>query len=93
MVWKRSSCSHHHKAFLSELFQEINPIDAAYAVVERVNSKLRSQYLEITKRHGPENYPLILHHDQNLVAVCLSHDKFLNELLHNTIVTGANVQL
>ena len=78
----------HHKAFSAELLRKINPLDAAYAIVEYVNSKLRSRYLEIAKRYGAQELkvenemdpqrvftcPLSLHRSQNLVAVCLPPD-------------------
>lgn len=74
----------HHKAFSAELLRKINPLDAAYAIVEYVNSKLRSQYTEIAERHEARKLnienemdlqrvftcPLSLHRSLNVVAVC-----------------------
>jgi len=78
----------HHRAFSRELLRKINPLDAAYAIVEYVNSKLRSRYLEIAKKYRAQELkvenemdlqrvftcPLSLHRSRNLVAVCLSPD-------------------
>jgi len=74
----------HHRAFSPELFLKINPLGAAYAIVEYVNSKLRSRYMQIAERFQAaelkvENEmdlqrvftcPLSLHRRLNLVAVC-----------------------
>lgn len=74
----------HHRAFSTELLLRINPLDAAYAIVEYVNGKLRSRYMEIAERFQAaelkvENEmdvqriftcPLSLHRRLNLVAVC-----------------------
>lgn len=73
----------HHKAFSPELLRKINPLDAAYAIVEYVNSKLHSRYLEIAKGYGARELkvenemdiqrvftcPLSLHRSRNLMAV------------------------
>jgi hypothetical protein len=40
----------HHRAFSTELLLKISPLDAAYAIVEYVNGKLRSRYTEIAGR-------------------------------------------
>lgn len=76
----------HHKAFSTDLLQKINPLDAAYAIVEYVNAKLRSKYAEIAAKHDAKELsvenemdlqrvftcPLSLHRSLNLVAVCFS---------------------
>jgi len=78
----------HHKAFSTELLRRINPLDAAYAVVEYVNGKLRSRYMEIAEEHEARKLsienemdlqrvftcPLSLHRSLNLAAVCFSPD-------------------
>jgi len=76
----------HHRALSSELCRRINPLDAAYAIVEYVNGKLRSRYMEIAERYqasklkvenemDPQRVftsPLSLHRSLDLVAVCFS---------------------
>ena len=78
----------HEKAFSPELLRKINPLDIAYAIVEYVNSKLRSQYLEIAEQYGAKELkienemdpqrvftcPLSLHRGLDIVAVCFSPD-------------------
>jgi len=70
------------------LLRRINPLDAAYAIVEYVNGKLHSRYVEIAERYQApklkvENEmdlqrvftsPLSLHRSLNLVAICFSLD-------------------
>jgi len=82
----------HHRAFSTELLRRINPLDAAYAIVEYVNGKLCSRYMEIAERYQTtqlkvENEmdlqrvftcPLSLHRSLNLVAVCFSPDMIDN---------------
>jgi len=74
----------HEKAFSENLLKKINPLDAAYAVVEYVNRKLSRRYVEIaehyrTRELSVENEmdlqrvftcPLSLHRSLNRVAVC-----------------------
>lgn len=76
---------HIHHAFSPEFLREINLLDAAYALVQYTNNKLRSRYLEIAKRDGAlelkvENEmdlqtvltcTLSFQRSRNLVAVCL----------------------
>lgn len=78
----------HHKAFSDELLRKINPLDAAYAIVEYANKKLRSQYLELAKKYQAEKLnvenemdlqrvftcPMSLHRSLNVVAICFSPD-------------------
>mgnify|MGYP001059452827 CR=1 FL=1 len=78
----------HEKAFSPELLQKINPLDVAYAIVEYVNGKLRSRYLEIAEKYGAKELrienemdpqrvftcPLSLHRKLDVVAVCFSLD-------------------
>jgi len=78
----------HQRAFSTGLHQRINPLDAAYAIVEYVNGKLRSRYMEIAERYQAtklkvENEmdlqrvftcPLSLHRSLNFVAVCFPPD-------------------
>ncbi|MFQ6080974.1 MAG: hypothetical protein ACE5OW_04845 [Candidatus Bathyarchaeia archaeon] len=78
----------HHKAFSAEFLQKINPLDAAYAVVEYVNGNLRARYREIAEKHEARKLsienemdlqrvftcPLSLHRSLNLAAVCFSPD-------------------
>jgi hypothetical protein len=74
----------HHRAFSTELLLKINPLDAAYAIVEYVNGNLRSRYTEIAGRFQAAGLKvenemdlqrvftcsLSLHRKLNLVAVC-----------------------
>jgi len=76
----------HEKAFSEALIRKVNPLDAAYAVVEYVNRKLLKKYVEIARRYkapglNVENEmdlqrvftcPLSLHRSLNSVAVCFS---------------------
>ena len=76
----------HHRAFSTELLRKINPLDAAYAVVEYVIGKLRPRYVEIAEKHEARKLsienemdlqrvftcPLSLHRSLNLAAVCFS---------------------
>jgi len=76
----------HEKAPSDELLKKVNPLDAAYAVVEYVNRRLAGKYKEIAQRYGAgelsvENEmdlqrvitcPLSLHRSLNCVAVCFS---------------------
>jgi len=76
----------HERAFSENLLKKVNPLDAAYAVVEYVNRKLGKKYAEIAKHHqtrelSVENEmdlqrvftcPLSLHRSLNCVAVCFS---------------------
>jgi len=76
----------HERAFSGDLLKKVNPLDAAYAVVEHVNRKLGRKYVEIAERYqarelSVENEmdlqrvftcPLSLHRSLNRVAVCFS---------------------
>jgi len=76
----------HERAFSEDLLKKVNPLDAAYAVVEHVNRKLGRKYAEIAERYqarelSVENEmdlqrvftcPLSLHRSLNSVAVCFS---------------------
>lgn len=76
----------HERAFSETLLKKVNPLDAAYAVVEYVNRKLGRKYVEIAQRYqarelSVENEmdlqrvftcPLSLHRSLNRVAVCFS---------------------
>jgi len=76
----------HERALSQDLLKKVNPLDAAYAVVEYVNRKLNRKYVEIAERHqarelNVENEmdlqrvftcPLSLHRSLNRVAVCFS---------------------
>lgn len=79
----------HHRSFSTSLLQRIKPLDAAYAIVEYVNSRLRSQFLKIAKNYKARELkvqnemdlqrvftcPLSLHRSLDLVAICLPPDK------------------
>lgn len=92
----------HHRAFSTELLRRINPLDAAYAIVEYVNGQLRSRYMEIAERYQAtklkvENEmdlqrvftsPLSLHRSLNLAAVCFSLD-MIDHLLRNGLRLNA----
>jgi len=76
----------HEKAFSEDMLKKVNPLDAAYAVVELMNRKLRKKYAKIAQRYkarelNVENEmdlqrvftcPLSLHRSLNSVAVCFS---------------------
>ena len=76
----------HERAFSEDLLKKVNPLDAAYAVVEYVNRKLSRKYVEIAERYqarelSVENEmdfqrvftcPLSLHRSLNRVVVCFS---------------------
>ena len=78
----------HQSSFSTGLLRRINPLDAAYAIVEYVNTKLRSKYVEIAAKHDTRELsvenemdlqrvftcPLSLHRSLNLVAVCFPPD-------------------
>jgi len=82
----------HHRAFSTNVLRGINPLDAAYAIVEYVNAKLRSNYIEIAAKHNARELsieneidlqrvftcPLSLHRSLNFVAVCFSPDMLDN---------------
>jgi len=79
----------HPRAFSSKLLQKIAPLDAAYAIVEYVNTKLSSKFAEIAKAFEARELnienemdlqrvftcPLSLHRSLNKVAVCVSPDE------------------
>jgi len=76
----------HEKAFSEDLLKKLNPLDAAYAVVEYVNRKLAKKHVEIAEHYqarelSVENEmdlqrvftcPLSLHRSLNSVSVCFS---------------------
>jgi len=76
----------HERAFSKDLLKRVNPLDAAYAIVEYVNRKLEGKYAEIAQLFqaleiSVENEmdlqrvftcPLSLHRSLNSVAVCFS---------------------
>jgi len=76
----------HERAFSEDLLKNVNPLDAAYAVVEYVNRKLGRKYVEIAHRYQAQELsgenemdlqrvftcPLSLHRSLNRVAVCFS---------------------
>jgi len=76
----------HEKAFSEDMLKKVNPLDAAYAVVEYVNRKLGKKYFEITEHYKAQELsvenemdlqrvftcPLSLHRSLNRVAVCFS---------------------
>ena len=76
----------HERAFSEDLLKKVNPLDAAYGVVEYVNRKLSKKYVEIAERYqtrelNVENEmdlqrvftcPLSFHRSLNRVAVCFS---------------------
>lgn len=76
----------HHLALSPELRARIHPLDAAYAMVEYVASKLPSPHLRSLASRGPrvENKidpqrvftcPLSLHRDLDVVCVCIPINK------------------
>jgi len=76
----------HERAFSEDLLKKVNPLDAAYAVVEYVNRRLSRKYVEIAQRYQTREFsvenemdlqrvftcPLSLHRNLNRVAVCFS---------------------
>lgn len=76
----------HEKAFSQDLFKKVNPLDAAYAVVEYVNRKLGRKYVGIATHYQAKELtvenemdlqrvftcPLSLHRSLNRVTVCFS---------------------
>jgi len=92
----------HHRAFSPELLQSIAPLDAAYAVVEYVNKRLRSRFAEISKSRQARELnieneidlqrvftcPLSLHRSLNRVAVCVPQDRIDRFIPDWTTVEG-----
>jgi len=76
----------HHKAFSQELLRKLHPLDVAYAIVEYVNTKLGSRYVEVARKYKAKSLrvenkmdiqrvftcPLSLHRYLDVVAVCMS---------------------
>jgi len=76
----------HEKALSEDLLKNVNPLDAAYAVVEYVNRELSRKYVEIAERYQARELSvenemdlqrvftcrLSLHRSLNRVAVCFS---------------------
>jgi len=76
----------HEKAFSEDMLKKVNPLDAAHALVEYVNRKLRSKYVEIAEHYQAKELsvenemdlqrvftcPLSLHRSLHRVAVCFS---------------------
>jgi hypothetical protein len=76
----------HERALSENLLKKVNPLDAAYAIVDYVNRKLDRKYVEIAQRYQAQELsaeneldlqrvftcPLSLHRSLNRVAVCFS---------------------
>jgi len=87
-VWSGKGCHIriHHEAISPEVRRRILPLDAAYAIVEYVNSKLHGKFTEISLRRRADllrvdnemdqqrlfTSPLSLHKELDMVCVCVS---------------------
>jgi len=82
--WSGNGCHIHinERSFSEDLLEKYNPLDIAYAIVEYVNSKLTSRFMELSpkgqivveNKMDPTRVftcPLSLHRKLNVVCICM----------------------